>query len=182
MLSGNLSWTAWKRSQQGHKNVQRPLHAHRKWNPKKHPPVKLEKWQKVMLDQIFVQWKGKPEAETIQRICPTHVGKTLALNIPKCSCRVNLSDWTGKRKELCTIPILKKRPEVKADGSFLFCYKVCKEVSRAWKKCRVKRDAWGSIYWVLLSFLYVVHFRTNQGCGLFILRTEIYTVYASICN
>ena len=38
--------------------------------PKKHPPVKLEKWQ-VMLDQIFVQWKGKQEAETIQRICPT---------------------------------------------------------------------------------------------------------------
>ena len=34
-------------------------------------PAKLQKWQKVMLDQVFVQCKGKPEAETIQRICPT---------------------------------------------------------------------------------------------------------------
>ena len=39
--------------------------------PAKQTPVKFEMWQKVMLDQIYVQCDGKPETETVQRICPT---------------------------------------------------------------------------------------------------------------
>ena len=34
-------------------------------------PAKLKKWQQAMLDEIFIQSSGKPDAETVRRICST---------------------------------------------------------------------------------------------------------------
>jgi len=38
---------------------------------KRQRPTTFEKWQMVMLDEIFVKCDGRPEKGTIRRICPT---------------------------------------------------------------------------------------------------------------
>ena len=38
---------------------------------KRQRPATFEKWQMVMLDEIFVKCDGRPEKGTIRRICPT---------------------------------------------------------------------------------------------------------------
>ena len=53
-------------------------------NRKTQKPAKIMKWQKVMLDEMFVKCNGRPEPETIRIIC-----STLQLN----KRQVNFSDY-----------------------------------------------------------------------------------------
>ena len=44
--------------------------------PAKQQPAKFEKWQQVMLDEIFLQCNGKPQSETLDKLSKTiKIGK-----------------------------------------------------------------------------------------------------------